>query len=79
MSEGPEIQLFKDTGKEQLLKYQLIAYILGTLIVLSNLVVVVSSGLILKKGQYPLIVPIRIFIKYKTINWTIGRNLSFVC
>nr|XP_004923410.2 glucose-dependent insulinotropic receptor isoform X1 [Bombyx mori] len=53
MSEGPEIQLFKDTGKEQLLKYQLIAYILGTLIVLSNLVVVVSSGLILKKGQKP--------------------------
>ncbi|XP_059053390.1 uncharacterized protein LOC131847760 [Achroia grisella] len=44
-------EAYSTKEKEQLLTYQIVAYVLGTLIILSNLVVVVSSGLILKKGQ----------------------------
>ncbi|KAI5635907.1 zinc carboxypeptidase domain-containing protein [Phthorimaea operculella] len=45
--------MYKSKEKEQLMAYKLVAYILGTLIILSNLTVVISSGLILKKGQQP--------------------------
>ncbi|KAG7297842.1 hypothetical protein JYU34_018583 [Plutella xylostella] len=38
---------------EQLMLYKSVAYVLGTLIILSNLTVVISSGLILRKGQQP--------------------------
>ncbi|XP_053613964.1 glucose-dependent insulinotropic receptor-like isoform X2 [Plodia interpunctella] len=58
-SEVSQIHLFdlfeayKTKEKEQLMTYKFVAYVLGSLIVLSNLIVVVSSGLILKKGQQP--------------------------
>ncbi|XP_063831259.1 5-hydroxytryptamine receptor 1F-like isoform X2 [Ostrinia nubilalis] len=58
-SEVSQIHLFdlyeayKTREKEQLLTYKWVAYILGILIILSNLTVVISSGLILKKGQQP--------------------------
>ncbi|CAG9789410.1 unnamed protein product [Diatraea saccharalis] len=54
-SEVSQIHLFdlyeayKTKEREQLLLYKWIAYILGSLIVLSNLTVVISSGLIIKK------------------------------
>jgi hypothetical protein len=44
-------EAYKTREREQLLMYKWVAYILGTLIVLSNLTVVVSSGLILRKGM----------------------------
>lgn len=57
-SEETQIHLFdlyeayRTREKEQLMLYRLVAYIIGTLIILSNLTVVISSGLILKKGWY---------------------------
>ncbi|XP_026751818.2 5-hydroxytryptamine receptor 1A-alpha-like [Galleria mellonella] len=44
-------EAYSTKEKEQLLTYKVVAYVLGTLIILSNLIVVISSGLILKKGQ----------------------------
>ncbi|CAG9136612.1 unnamed protein product [Plutella xylostella] len=38
---------------DHLTVYRSVAYVLGTVIILSNLTVVVSSGLILRKGQQP--------------------------
>ncbi|XP_022818116.1 glucose-dependent insulinotropic receptor-like isoform X1 [Spodoptera litura] len=58
-SEVSQIHLFdlyeayKTIEKEQLMVYKSVAYIIGTLIILSNLTVVISSGLILRKGQQP--------------------------
>ncbi|XP_060805316.1 glucose-dependent insulinotropic receptor isoform X2 [Amyelois transitella] len=58
-SEVSQIHLFdlfeayETKEREQLMTYKFVAYVLGTLIVISNLIVVVSSGLILKKGQQP--------------------------
>lgn len=56
-SEVTQIHLFdlyeayRTIEKEQLLVYKSVAYIIGTLIILSNLTVVISSGLILRKGN----------------------------
>ncbi|XP_021186458.3 5-hydroxytryptamine receptor 1A isoform X1 [Helicoverpa armigera] len=58
-SEVTQIHLFdlyeayRTIEKEQLMVYKSVAYIIGTLIILSNLTVVISSGLILRKGQQP--------------------------
>ncbi|KAL0819528.1 hypothetical protein ABMA28_007625 [Loxostege sticticalis] len=58
-SEVSQIQLFdlyeayRTREREQLLTYKWVAYTLGALIILSNLTVVISSGLILRKGQQP--------------------------
>lgn len=55
-SEVSQIQLFdlyeayRTREREQLLTYKWVAYTLGALIILSNLTVVISSGLILRKG-----------------------------
>ncbi|RVE41478.1 hypothetical protein evm_013865 [Chilo suppressalis] len=46
-------EAYKTTEREQLLTYKWVAYFLGTLIILSNLTVVISSGLIIRKGQQP--------------------------
>lgn len=57
-SEVSQIHLFdlyeayKTIEKEQLMVYKSVAYIIGTLIILSNLTVVISSGLILRKGMH---------------------------
>ncbi|XP_030029641.2 melanocortin receptor 4 isoform X3 [Manduca sexta] len=47
------LEAYIETEKEQLTAYKHVAYIIGTLIMLSNLIVVISSGLILRKGQEP--------------------------
>lgn len=44
-------EVFKARETEQFLIYKMIAYIFGALIFLSNITVVISSGLILKKGN----------------------------
>lgn len=36
--------------KENLVIYKFVAYVIGTLIILSNIIVVISSGLIIRKG-----------------------------
>ncbi|XP_075982556.1 glucose-dependent insulinotropic receptor-like isoform X2 [Anticarsia gemmatalis] len=46
-------EAYRAIEKEQLMMYKFVSYILGTVIILSNLTVVISSGLILKKGQQP--------------------------
>ncbi|XP_073950278.1 dopamine receptor 4-like [Choristoneura fumiferana] len=46
-------EAYKTREKEQLFMYKTVAYAVGTLIILSNLTVVISSGLILRKGQQP--------------------------
>lgn len=57
-SEVTQIHLFdlyeayRTIEKEQLMVYKSVAYIIGTLIILSNLTVVISSGLILRKGKF---------------------------
>lgn len=38
--------------REKLVVYNMVGWILGALIILSNMIVVVSSGLIIKKGKY---------------------------
>lgn len=45
-------EAYRTKEREQLLLYKSVAYVLGTLIILSNLTVVISSGLILRKGRY---------------------------
>lgn len=45
-------EAYRSREKEQLLMYKWIAYVLGTLIIISNLTVVISSGLILRKGRH---------------------------
>ncbi|CAB3249325.1 unnamed protein product [Arctia plantaginis] len=58
-SEVAQIHLFdlyeayRTIEREQLMVYKSVAYVIGTLIILSNLTVVISSGLILRKGQQP--------------------------
>lgn len=44
-------EAYRTREKEQLGVYKFVAYVIGTLIILSNLTVVISSGLILKKGN----------------------------
>nr|XP_026494361.1 glucose-dependent insulinotropic receptor-like [Vanessa tameamea] len=44
---------FKEKEIQQIATYKIVAYIFGIIIFLSNLTVVVSSGLILKKGLQP--------------------------
>lgn len=44
-------EAYRTREKEQLGVYKFVAYVVGTLIILSNLTVVISSGLILKKGN----------------------------
>ncbi|XP_047994296.1 glucose-dependent insulinotropic receptor-like isoform X1 [Leguminivora glycinivorella] len=46
-------EAYRTQEKEQLTAYKTVAYVVGTLIILSNLIVVVSSGLILRRGQQP--------------------------
>ncbi|CAG4954297.1 unnamed protein product [Parnassius apollo] len=46
-------EAFKTKESEQLSAYRSVAYVFGAIIFLSNLTVVVSSGLILRKGQQP--------------------------
>lgn len=61
-SEVTQIHLFdlyeayRTIEKEQLMVYKSVAYIVGTLIILSNLTVVISSGLILRKGMHHFII-----------------------
>lgn len=56
-SEETQIKLFdlyeayRTKEREQLVVYKFVSYIVGTLIILSNLTVVISSGLILRKGN----------------------------
>lgn len=44
-------ETYNAAEKEQSLTYKWVAYVIGALIVISNIVVVISSGLILKKGN----------------------------
>lgn len=44
-------EAWRSREKEQLIMYKWVAYVLGALIVISNLTVVISSGLILRKGR----------------------------
>lgn len=44
-------EAYRTKEKEQLSQYRSVAYVFGAVIFLSNLTVVVSSGLILKKGN----------------------------
>ncbi|XP_046971498.1 glucose-dependent insulinotropic receptor-like [Vanessa cardui] len=44
---------FKEKESQQIATYKIVAYIFGIVIFLSNLTVVISSGLILKKGLQP--------------------------
>lgn len=53
-------EAYRTIEREQLMVYKSLAYVIGTLIILSNLTVVISSGLILRKGKSVL------FIKTKT-------------
>ncbi|KAI8424919.1 hypothetical protein MSG28_006834 [Choristoneura fumiferana] len=46
-------EAYRTREKEQLVMYKTVAYVVGTLIILSNLTVVISSGLILRRGQQP--------------------------
>ncbi|XP_063539313.1 glucose-dependent insulinotropic receptor-like [Cydia strobilella] len=46
-------EAYRTKEKEQLIAYKIVAYVVGTLIILSNLIVVISSGLILRRGQQP--------------------------
>ncbi|CAK1583770.1 unnamed protein product [Parnassius mnemosyne] len=46
-------EAFRTKESEQLSAYRSVAYVFGAIIFLSNLTVVVSSGLILRKGQQP--------------------------
>ncbi|CAH2045143.1 unnamed protein product, partial [Iphiclides podalirius] len=46
-------EVYRNKEREQLSAYRSVAYVFGAVIFLSNLTVVVSSGLILKKGQQP--------------------------
>ncbi|XP_063367292.1 uncharacterized protein LOC134655756 [Cydia amplana] len=46
-------EAYRTKEKEQLIAYKSVAYVVGTLIILSNLIVVISSGLILRRGQQP--------------------------
>lgn len=43
-------ELYNEREMEQLDNYRIVAYIFGIIIFLSNVTVVISSGLILKKG-----------------------------
>ncbi|XP_068619132.1 uncharacterized protein [Battus philenor] len=58
-SDVPHVSLFdlyevyRTKEREQLNVYRSVAYVFGAVIFLSNLTVVVSSGLIIKKGQQP--------------------------
>lgn len=44
-------EVYRSNEKNRLLTYRYVGFILGTIIILSNLPVVVSSGLILRKGK----------------------------
>lgn len=44
-------EAYRTREREQLVVYKTVAYVVGTLIVLSNLTVVISSGLILRRGK----------------------------
>lgn len=44
-------EMYKSTETSQLMSYKTVSYIFGVLIFLSNLTVVISSGLILTKGK----------------------------
>lgn len=44
-------EAYRTREKDHLMMYKSVAYVLGTLIILSNLTVVISSGLILRKGS----------------------------
>ncbi|KPI92214.1 PREDICTED: glucose-dependent insulinotropic receptor-like isoform X1 [Papilio xuthus] len=46
-------EAYRTKEREQLSAYKSIAYVFGVVIFLSNLTVVISSGLIIKKGQQP--------------------------
>ncbi|CAH2094709.1 unnamed protein product [Euphydryas editha] len=46
-------ELYREKENQQFDNYKIVAYIFGIIIFLSNLTVVISSGLILKKGQQP--------------------------
>lgn len=45
-------EVYKAKETQQFVFYQAVGYIFGTIIFLSNLTVVISSGLILKKGLF---------------------------
>ena len=49
-------EAYRTVEKEQLVVYKSVAYIIGTLIIISNLTVVISSGLILRKGMHYFII-----------------------
>ncbi|XP_041969326.1 glucose-dependent insulinotropic receptor-like [Aricia agestis] len=61
---NPNLEEFQETETELFFSYKYVAYTVGTLIFVSNLTVVISSGLIIRKGQPP-----------KSTYWLLG-NMS---
>lgn len=68
VSQIDDYDINKTADTERLLTYKWVAYVIGTLIVLSNIVVVISSGLILKKGSIIMFInTVYILLIYKTL------------